>query len=119
MVDPIYPVGGATHAIDGAVQWGLALLTGSLSTSIAVVAIAGLGFAMLQGDIPVRRATRFVLGCFILFGAPMIAQALLTTTARIPSGNSNSETATLKLPPQPTPRSAPNPFDPNSGSPVH
>lgn len=53
------------------------LLQGSLATSIAVLAVAGLGFAMLQGRLSAREGGRILVGCFILFGAPVMAQGLL------------------------------------------
>lgn len=75
--------GGSTfHAVFGggafpaAVGWIDGVLFGSLGTSIAVIAVAGFGFAMLQGRLSTRQGLRIVIGCFILFGAPSIARGI-------------------------------------------
>lgn len=65
-----------TDAIVAAVGWVESLLTGPLATSVAVLAVAGVGFTMLTGRIDVRRAASVVMGCFLIFGAPLIAAAL-------------------------------------------
>lgn len=59
-----------------ATDWVQALLLGAVGTSIAVIALAGIGFAMLQGRIPVRRGVLIVIGCFTIFSARTIAEAL-------------------------------------------
>lgn len=53
------------------------MLLGPVATGLAIVAIGFLGYQALTGHLPVRRAMRVVLGCFVLFGAPTIAAALL------------------------------------------
>lgn len=60
-----------------AAGWIEGTLLGSVGTTVAVIAIAGLGMAMLQGHVSPRRAIQVVLGCFILFGAPTIARGLV------------------------------------------
>jgi type IV secretory pathway VirB2 component (pilin) len=64
-------------ALAASVQWVAGVLTGTIGTSVAMLAMAAVGLAMLQGRLSVRDALRVVLGCFILFGAPAIAQSLL------------------------------------------
>lgn len=66
-----------TSPITAAMDWLLALLSGSIITSLCVIAIAGLGLLMLNGQVPLREAARVILGCFILLGAPVIAQGLM------------------------------------------
>lgn len=66
-------------ALNGAVWWIAQAVTGSLGVTIAVIAISWTGLGMLQGWIDLRRAGRIVLGCFILFGAPMIARGIIAT----------------------------------------
>ena len=63
-------------ALVSASEWLVGLVTGSLATGIAVIAIAVIGFGMLNGRLDVRRGASAILGCFILFGAPTIAGAL-------------------------------------------
>lgn len=101
-----------------AVQWIAALLTGSVATAIAVIAIAAIGLAFLQGRIDARRACRTVLGCFIIFGAPSIAAALgaltegeMAPAARYPSVAEPGIRPVLSVP-------APAPYDPYAGASV-
>lgn len=65
-----------SSAVVEASEWIAGLLTGSLATGIAVIAIAAVGFGMLGGRIDLRRGASAILGCFLLFGAPAIAEAL-------------------------------------------
>jgi hypothetical protein len=65
-----------------AVGWVRQFLLGNFATAIAVLAIASLGYLLLAGRIDYRRGMRVILGCFILFGAPRIADELLSVGAR-------------------------------------
>jgi type IV secretory pathway VirB2 component (pilin) len=60
----------------GAAQWVEGVLLGAFATSIATIAVAALGFAMLQGRVDVRRGITVLAGCFVLFGAGAIAAGL-------------------------------------------
>ena len=102
-----------------AVSWLEQLLTGQLATIAAVIAVAMIGFRMLYGDLSVRDGAKVVLGCFILFGAPVIARGLI---GAIQGGRAlaapNSTQQDEALPPAPLAPQAPaarngNPFDPN------
>lgn len=64
-------------ALPSATNWFAGLATGSIATSFAIIAIALVGLGMLQGRIDVRRGAATILGCFLLFGAPAIAAALM------------------------------------------
>lgn len=66
-------------AVSAAINWIAQGLLGPAATSIGVLTIAALGFSMLWGRFDPRLAARTVFGMFILFGAPMIAYALLST----------------------------------------
>jgi type IV secretory pathway VirB2 component (pilin) len=68
---------GDTGAIPGAAQWIEAILLGSLGGVLAVIAVACVGLAMLWGRISIRSGVQVVLGCFILFGAPMLARSFM------------------------------------------
>jgi len=61
-------------AIMAATSWIEAMLTGPVATGLATLAIAGVGFCLLAGRAAVRRAVQVVLGCFILFGAPVLVR---------------------------------------------
>jgi type IV secretory pathway VirB2 component (pilin) len=103
-------------ALAASVEWVASVLTGTIGTSVAVLAMAGVGLAMLQGRLSVRDALRVVLGCFILFGAPAIAQSLL--------GMGQNRSAPVAIPtPPPAPAFAPPPTakpraDPYAGASV-
>lgn len=65
-----------TGAISAAASWVSDLLFGPLATTIAIIAIAWVGFSMLSGRIEIRRGLAVVFGCFLLFGARGIADSL-------------------------------------------
>lgn len=69
------PVG--SNALGAAVLWVEATLLGTFATTLAIVAVALLGFAMLNGRIHYRRGATVILGCFVLFGAKSIASGLV------------------------------------------
>lgn len=55
-----------------AVGWMQGTLLGTLATTVAVIAVAAVGFMMLTGRINWRHGAVVILGCFILFGAASI-----------------------------------------------
>ena len=65
-----------TNTLAMAVMWVEQMLLGPLTTAIAIIAVAFIGFAMLTGRTNWRHAVTVILGCFILFGARDIATAL-------------------------------------------
>ncbi len=94
-----------------AVDWMAHLLTGTLGTSIAVLAIGWAGVTMMQGRLSIREGTRVVLGCFILFGAPLIARGLIDTVR----GDAMARHQSPQPAPVQTPKSPPQ-FDPYAGA---
>ena len=56
----------------GAVTWMQNTLLGTIATTVAVIAVAMVGFMMLTGRINWRHGAVVILGCFILFGAASI-----------------------------------------------
>lgn len=68
--------GSSSSAIVGAAAWLQELLLGSAGLAIATISVALLGFAILQGRLSPRDGARVVLGCFLLFGAPLVAHGL-------------------------------------------
>ncbi|MFN3818952.1 TrbC/VirB2 family protein [Blastomonas sp.] len=64
-------------ALATAAAWVQAALTGTIAVSIAVIAIAAVGAGMMSGRIDIRRAVTTILGCFVVFGAPLIASGIL------------------------------------------
>lgn len=65
------------NSILDATNWGLGLLLGSVGTTVAILSVSVLGFLLLRGRVPFARGFVTILGCFILFGAPVIAEGLL------------------------------------------
>ena len=65
-----------TSVILPAAQWVQGVFLGNITTAIAIIAIASIGFAMLTGRVDLRRGGTIILGCFILFGASTIANGL-------------------------------------------
>lgn len=81
-------------AIAAATDWVGNLLFGPFATTIAVIAIACVGLAMLSGRIELRRGASVVFGCFLLFGAKGIADGLIAR-----SGNEVSPPVAAMSPP--------------------
>lgn len=106
-------------SIEAAANWVMTLASGQLAIMLAVLAIAGAGFAMLAGRIDVRRAAMAVFGCFLVFGARAIAVQLLG----VANGGSTPTAAgsvvfRANIPPAPPPPvpSSPSSFDPYAGA---
>ena len=99
----------------GAGLWLQHLLLGGLATSVAVLAIAVAGTAMLTGRIDIRRGSTVILGCFLLFGAPTIATGLRNVLGTNGAIAENTPSPATKLPSMPP---STNPFDPYAGATV-
>lgn len=65
-------------SIGTAIDWIGATVFGPASIVFCTIAIAFVGLTMLTGNLPVRRGLHVVVGCFVLFGAPLIATNLLS-----------------------------------------
>lgn len=59
-----------------AVNWLQGTLLGTVATTVAVIAVAAVGFMMLTGRINWRHGAVVILGCFILFGAASIVAGI-------------------------------------------
>lgn len=116
--------GGASPAGPGvfaaALDWLSAALLGSLATTVAVLAVASMGFLLLAGRVDVRRALQVILGCFILFGASSIAGGIMGAIGG--SGPSPEVLAEISTPPVVSPPvlvaspGTPSAFDPYAGA---
>lgn len=60
----------------GAVGWVQGTLLGNVATSVAVIAVAVVGFMMLTGRMNWKHGITVILGCFILFGATAIVAGI-------------------------------------------
>ena len=114
MAIAINPVPLSDAALPQAAQWIEGVLLGSVGTSLAVIAVAWVGFEALNGRASPRRALQVVLGAFILFGAPQIVSSV-AGLARSSSGGVSAEVPAAPLAPPPK---VPPPFDPYAGASV-
>ena len=72
MVDPQ----GSGVLVDAA-GWLQGTLLGTAATTVAVIAVAAVGFMMLTGRIDWRRGAVVIVGCFIVFGAATIVAGIV------------------------------------------
>jgi type IV secretion system protein VirB2 len=100
-----------------AVRWIDGLLFGPLGTGLAIIAVGWFGFSLLAGRLPLRRGGVLVLGCFILFGAPTIAQALAGLAWQTSAGTAAVSQAQISVPPPAVPPTPPA-YDPYAGAAV-
>lgn len=106
----------AELSTSAAVNWLATLMLGSIGTAIAILAVAGLGIAMLAGRLPMRRGGQMVIGCFILFSSHAIASGLWNvghaqTDEPIRPANFEAPAYVAQTPP-------PTPYDPYAGASV-
>lgn len=59
-----------------AVDWLQGTLLGTVATTVAIIAVASVGYGMLTGRIDWRRGASIFLGCFIVLGASSIAAGI-------------------------------------------
>ena len=100
-----------------AAQWVDRMLVGPLGTSVAVIGVAWFGFALLAGRLSLRRGGLLILGCFVLFGAPGIARALIALAQAGGTATAPISPQQITVPPPPV-AVAPPPFDPYAGASV-
>jgi hypothetical protein len=95
-------------------NWIQGVALGPIATTIGIIAVAAIGFALLTGRIDLRRGVAVVLGCFMIFGARGIAEALAVLAA-----GSGTVPRRVEAPPPLTVLVAPSqPYDPYAGASV-
>ena len=62
--------------IIAAMSWMQGTLLGNVATTVAVIAVAMVGFMMLTGRMNWRFGATVILGCFILFGSASIVAGI-------------------------------------------
>ena len=62
--------------IVNAMLWMQSILLGPIATSLAVMAVAAVGFMMLTGRMNWRFGATVIVGVFIIFGAPVIVAGI-------------------------------------------
>lgn len=65
--------------IVSALSWLQGTLLGNVATSVAVIAVAMVGFMMLTGRLNWRVGATVIIGCFILFGSAAIVSGIQST----------------------------------------
>lgn len=70
------------NPILGAVTWMKDILMGPVATTVAVIAVAMVGFMMLTGRMNWKHGAVVILGLFILFGAPHIVASIESAAGR-------------------------------------
>ena len=65
--------------IVSALSWLQGTLLGNVATSVAVIAVAMVGFMMLTGRLNWRVGATVIIGCFILFGSAAIVAGIQST----------------------------------------
>jgi len=105
-------------------DWMQAVLTGPIGLSLGTLAVAGTGLGLLAGRMSFRKASRMVLGCFLLFGAGNIAQGLISvgdarrvqTQVVYPSAKLDAPFSEGLIRPESPTAASSNPFDPYAGN---
>ena len=69
-------VGQSNDPITSALVWMQSILLGPIATTIAVMAVAGVGFMMLTGRMNWRYGATVIIGVFIIFGAPRLVATI-------------------------------------------
>lgn len=104
----------ANNALVAASQWLADVATGSIAVGAATIAVAAIGFGMLAGRVDLRRGATVILGCFILFAAPSLANAFVLWAN---GGDGASPQTAMATPLPPTPAPPPEqPNDPYAGA---
>ena len=62
--------------IVAALGWLEGTLLGNVATTVAVIAVAMIGFMMLTGRLNWRFGATVIVGCFVLFGAGSIVSGI-------------------------------------------
>ena len=69
------PTGANTLA--NSANWIADTLLGSVAVGLCVLAVGFVGAMLLTGRLDWRQGMRVILGCFIIFGAPVIAAGMM------------------------------------------
>lgn len=102
-----------------AVNWLEGTLLGIVATTIAIIAVAGIGLMALFGRVSVRQSVATILGCFILFGASSIAAGIASVTqGETASGFEAPPVVRADVAPPSRPPDRPANYDPYAGAAV-
>ncbi len=114
LADPAWP-----SPLLGALDWIERVLLGDVAAVVAVLAVAGVGAAMLTGRTDLRRGAQIAVGCFILFGAATIAGGIRTALDGAAGGEAMPVALAQPSPQEPSQPPKPAPaYDPYAGASV-
>lgn len=106
-----------SSALVAAAAWVQGTLLGTVATTVAVVAVASVGFLMLSGRVSFRHGATVIAGCFVLFGASSIVGGITGVAG------SDGAAAQAYAAPPPVPVAEPSvaassaaPYDPYAGA---
>jgi type IV secretion system protein VirB2 len=105
-------------ALTIAANWAQDVILGTTATTTAIIAVSIVGLMLLSGRIDVRRAATVLIGCFVLFGAPVIGAGIMSMLGGgdLPPARTELQAADALPLPTPAPRSTP--YDPYAGASV-
>lgn len=112
------PLASQPNAISSSIGWILGTLTGSVATALATIAFAALGLLLMSGRIDVRRAATVAFACFLIFGAPALAQGIMKGLGQEPDGAHGESLPSAPPPPLATDIRPASPYDPYAGAAV-
>lgn len=72
----VQPATQSNDPITSALRWMQSILLGPIATTLAVMAVAGVGFMMLTGRMNWRYGATVIIGVFIIFGAPRLVATI-------------------------------------------
>ena len=98
-------------------SWIEQLIAGPLGTSLAVIAVAWFGVALLGGRLSIKQGGILVLGCFVMFAAPVMARALIGLAQQTAGGTAEVQPREFVVP-RSLPTSRPPAYDPYAGASV-
>lgn len=75
-ITPVHGSPAGSGPIVAALAWLRDTLMGEVATTVAVIAVAMVGFMMLTGRIDWRFGATVIVGCFVLFGAAAIVSGI-------------------------------------------
>jgi type IV secretory pathway VirB2 component (pilin) len=104
-------------------KWIEGTLLGSLANSVAVIAVATLGFLLLTGRASIRRGVTVIVGCFLLFGSAAVADGIrlalgMGADERVAPTETSGAPLPLAVVATPTPTQTQAPYDPYAGAAV-
>jgi type IV secretory pathway VirB2 component (pilin) len=104
---------GAPGGLARAVNWLESSALGPVALCVGVIAVAGIGFSLLSGRLPLRRGSAVLVGCFVVFAARVLAAGLTGISSDQPEVTMH---VTANPNAMPLPSNTPRAYDPYAGA---